>query len=205
MIRVRYRRTLGAVDPSFCRAIVDGQILQSQVDIATLAECSAMGITGVQASPISVVTAAAAGALPNYTYQQSTAAPPASLPAPVATTLYMTPTQPPAKPTVQAWNPPPAQTPAPPPAQDQPSSTQASTQTQPISPTPSAPDPNAGDVVLGTDAEHAFHLTDISGQAVAKAQDLWKRAQQIAPWYVWAAGAAIAVYLITERRKRKRT
>jgi hypothetical protein len=35
---------------------------------------------------------------------------------------------------------------------------------------------------------------------------LWTRAQHIAPWYVWAAGAAIAVYLITEhRKKRKRT
>ncbi len=228
-IRVRVRKGLGAVDPSFCRAIANGQILQSQVDIQTLYECSQAGIVGVQASPASVVAAASNNTLPAYT--QASAPPPASLPAPVTVTQYLQAdgtwsSAPPVAqqigPTPQVkvtpWNPPAASSNPPAPAPSSPSSSSSSSSKQQqnsssptTNSTPPANDPNqdsnaGGDQnVLGTDAEHAFKLSDIPAQIESKVKALWAKAESIAPWYVWAgAGAALLLVLTSERKKRRR-
>jgi hypothetical protein len=111
--------------------------------------------------------------------------------------------------TVQAWKPPtetqleqetaPAETP--------PSSTsKTSTKTQTKTET-AAGDATGGGVedgdeeVLSTD--HPFDWQSLYDSLPEPVRQAWQKASELAPWYVWAAGAAAAIYYVQSRKRRR--
>ena len=109
--------------------------------------------------------------------------------------------------TVTAWNPPTeavtiqAETK---PAQDASATSKTTTQQtqQQQTPAENLPADTSGDEVLSTD--HPLDWQSIYDQLPAPVQSAIDKAQEIAPWYVWAAGAAAALYVASNGRKHRR-